>query len=191
MEGDTKASEMCHLCQDFQLNVGHETKWCPNSSCKKCGQTGHTKIGCTFGLENLPLPNEIVLKILSYLDIVDLRNCVQVSKRLRSICFDKSLLYEKALKYRNLKYGTIQCPLCQNGFELLENMVKHANNVHDTRIYSKKIGRWIISDSDDTVKVEDCEMESVRETPQITKFCYSCQDFQSNVGHETQWCPSR
>ena len=102
------------------------------------------------------------------------------------------LLYEKALNYRNLKYGIIQCPLCQNGFELLENMVKHANNVHDTRIYSKKIGRWIISDSDDTVKVEDCEMESfVTETPQITKFCYSCQDFQSNVGHETQWCPSR
>ena len=63
MECVTKASEMCHLCQDFELNVGHETKWCPNSSCKNCGQTGHTKIGCMFGLENLPLPDETVLKV--------------------------------------------------------------------------------------------------------------------------------
>ena len=97
---------------------------------------------------------------------------------MRSICFDKSLLYEKALKYRNLKYGTIQCPLCQNGFEVLENMVKHANNVHGTRIYSKKIGRWIISDSDDTVKgqlISECLLGVIdfpkKPTKNLTNFC--------------------
>ena len=39
------------------------------------------------------LPNEIVIKIYSYLNILDLAECAQVSKRMRSLCFHHSLGY--------------------------------------------------------------------------------------------------
>ena len=70
---------------DFEDNVGHDTSRCPNNLCKKCGQTGHTKLYCMTHMKNLPLPNEIVVKILSYLSIIDLGRCAQVSKRLKDI----------------------------------------------------------------------------------------------------------
>ena len=39
------------------------------------------------------LPNEIVIKIYSYLNILDLAECAQLSKRMRSLCFHHSLGY--------------------------------------------------------------------------------------------------
>ena len=42
-----------------------------------------------FGLENLPLPNEILFQIINHLTLKDLGRCSQVSKRLRGICQDK------------------------------------------------------------------------------------------------------
>ena len=75
--------KQCLICQDLEDNVGHETSWCPNNPCKKCGQTGHTKLNCMGHMKNLPLPNEIVEKVLSYLSIIDLGRCAQVSKRLK------------------------------------------------------------------------------------------------------------
>ena len=39
------------------------------------------------------LPNEIVLQILSYLNLGELIQCARVSKRLKTICKDKSLSY--------------------------------------------------------------------------------------------------
>ena len=49
-----------------------------------------------FGLlvdPNFELPNEIVIKIYGYLNILDLSECAQVSKRMRSLCFHHSLGY--------------------------------------------------------------------------------------------------
>ena len=43
-------------------------------------------------MENLP--NEIVLHILGYLKLGDLIQCARVSKRLQTMCKDKSLSYE-------------------------------------------------------------------------------------------------
>ena len=40
-------------------------------------------------MENLPFPDEIVLKILGFLNIFDLAKCAQVSKQLKNICEDK------------------------------------------------------------------------------------------------------
>ena len=45
-------------------------------------------------MENVP--NEIVLKILGYLGLVDLIQCVKVSKRFNTICRDKSLSYRSS-----------------------------------------------------------------------------------------------
>ena len=81
MDSDT----ICFICQDFKANVGHETKWCPKNICQKCGQNGHTKIGCMVNFENLPLPNEILLKIFSYLNEQDLEKCSKVSERFKII----------------------------------------------------------------------------------------------------------
>ena len=40
---------------------------------------------------NFPVPNEIVIKIYGYLNILDLSECAQVSKRMRNLCFHHSL----------------------------------------------------------------------------------------------------
>ena len=44
---------------------------------------------------NFELPNEIVIKIYSYLNILDLAVCAQVSKRMRSLCFHQSLEFSR------------------------------------------------------------------------------------------------
>ena len=82
----------CVICQDFEVSIGHGSMQCPQIVCLKCGQKGHTKIHCLFTKENLPFPDEILLKILGYLNVIDLRQCAQVSKRLQKICMDKSLI---------------------------------------------------------------------------------------------------
>ena len=52
---------------------------------------------CMIGMENLPFPEEIVLKILSYLSLGELIQCARVSKRLNRICKDKSLSYRSSM----------------------------------------------------------------------------------------------
>ena len=89
MEGDQE--KICDTCQDFESNVGHKSQWCPDMVCKKCGQKGHNKIGCMVGMEDLPLPNEILDKIFSYLGHNDLLQCGKVSKRVREICQNPKL----------------------------------------------------------------------------------------------------
>ena len=44
-------------------------------------------------MENLSLPDEIILKILGYLSLGELIQCARVSKRLSTICNDDSLSY--------------------------------------------------------------------------------------------------
>ena len=81
----------CYICQDFKWSVGHETKWCPKNRCKRCGRKGHSQVRCMTGRENLPLPDEIILRIFAHLDLKDLDRCARVSKRVRQICLDDSL----------------------------------------------------------------------------------------------------
>ena len=102
------------LCQLFDLDFETETD-------KKCLQSAYTKMECMVGIfigqasfylleptvntvlccmvgmENLPFPDEIVLKILSYLSLGELIQCAKVSKRLNRICKDKSLSYRSSM----------------------------------------------------------------------------------------------
>ena len=60
----------------------------------------------SFQLENLP--DEILLKIFSYINFQELLQCGQVSKRIRAKCSDKSLwenifLYQKKVKAEFIK----------------------------------------------------------------------------------------
>ena len=48
-------------------------------------------------MENLSLPNEIVLQILGYLSLGELIQCARVSKRFNSICKDNSLSYGSSM----------------------------------------------------------------------------------------------
>ena len=51
-------------------------------------------------MESFPVPDEVVLKILGYLDLGDLIKCARVSKRLNNICKDHSL----SLRHIRLRY---------------------------------------------------------------------------------------
>ena len=108
--------KICIGCQDFEENVGHEAKWCPNIVCQKCNQKGHTKITCLFEHEDLKtLPNEILLKIIGYIcddtnstvkyptTFDDLEEFSSVSKRFQETCeAQKKILIEKTMKIQDV-----------------------------------------------------------------------------------------
>ena len=48
-------------------------------------------------MENLPLPNEVILQILGYLSLGELIQCARVSKHFNSICKDNSLRYSSSM----------------------------------------------------------------------------------------------
>ena len=70
-----------------------------------------------FPLEDLP--NEILLKILSLLDIKEVLQCGQSSTRLRKISNDKSLWLKLNLCGRKVPHGFIEKAM-QNGCEYLK-----------------------------------------------------------------------
>ena len=62
--------------------------------CKKSvNKSAHARNKRMAGMENLPLPDEIVLKIFGYLNLGQLIQCARVSKRFNNIVKDKSLKY--------------------------------------------------------------------------------------------------
>ena len=77
--------KMCYICQEHEPKDGHETKWCSKNICKKCGQNGHTKIGCMSEMKDLPFPKKILNKIVTFLNIEDLNNFSKVSKKCSEI----------------------------------------------------------------------------------------------------------
>ena len=82
--------EICLVCQDFEANVGHQAKWCPKIICQKCGQPGHVKLHCMIGFENMPLPNEVLFKILNFLNSKDLAKCSEVCTRFGDVVSEVS-----------------------------------------------------------------------------------------------------
>ena len=64
------------------------------------------------------LPDEIILLIVSFLDIKGVLQCGQVSKRLRAISDDQSLWLKLNLYGREVPYGFIEKAI-QNGCEYL------------------------------------------------------------------------
>jgi len=98
--------EICHICQDFKVKIGQNWKLedcdCSKVICKKCGQVGHTKMECMIGLGGwLSLPNELLFKIVTNLDGIDLYNCSKVSRQLEAVCQIQGKLDEL-------------CPVCRD-----------------------------------------------------------------------------
>ena len=118
--------ELCWICQKFKVHVGHETKSCPSIICKKCGKSGHAKMGCMFEMENLPLPDEILLKILGYLNLGDLIECSKVSKRLKGVCLDKTLSYHT--------YHSAIIHLSLQDVKIIINVLKVSPSIMETEL---------------------------------------------------------
>ena len=60
------------------------------------------------------LPNEILLEIFSYMNMQELLQCGQVSKRIREICSDKSLWEETDLIQKRVKAEFVKSILDRN-----------------------------------------------------------------------------
>ena len=99
--------DFCLFCQ--QWDVGHETAWCPQTTCRKCGENGHTIKHCQDSFQFFQLPDELLLQILGYLCSYNLANCAQVSKRWRNIVLDKKLqcqsFHGECEEFQNIVYN--------------------------------------------------------------------------------------
>ena len=87
-------------------------------------------------MENLPFPDEIMLKILGYLNIFDLAKCAQVSKQLMNICEDKEFQQYCELK-KIFKNSTLK--LAGNDFIMVG--VSHQDAVKAIKEALKQNGR--------------------------------------------------
>ena len=92
--------KICIVCQDFEANVGHQAERCPNITCQKCGQSGHTKIHCMTGLEDMPLHNEVLLKILNFMNRKDLARSAQVNRKFRDAVCENPIYMKMCTKRR-------------------------------------------------------------------------------------------
>ena len=92
---------------------------------------------CMIGMESLPFPDEIVLKILGYLSLGQLIQCARVSKRWKNICQDRSLGYISSMLI--LKKLNNICKDCTLGYrssmlEMKDLTVKDRKTIIDTLI---------------------------------------------------------
>ena len=78
----------------------------------------------------LDLPNELILKVLSYTETADILRCGQVSKRIRTVSNDKSLFQIVNLSGKHVKTGLIEIVL-NNGCKSL--------NLSDSFIWGIKL----------------------------------------------------
>ena len=90
------------------------------------------------GPENLPFPEEIILKILNYLNIFDLAKCAQVSKQLMNICEDKEFQQYHELK-KMFKNSTLK--LTGNDFIMVD--ITHQEAVKGIKEALKQNGNKI------------------------------------------------
>ena len=83
----------------------------------------------------LSLPDEILLKILGYMDIFNLKGCAQVSRRLQRVALDPTLVYSDNRSVPSLYERTL-CLCVKNLiskglYEIAKNVeVKHCNEQH-------------------------------------------------------------
>jgi hypothetical protein len=61
---EDKANEpLCFLCQEYEIDIGHQTSSCPKQYCKKCHQRGHYAINCEKFGKDFVTKNEQLVKI--------------------------------------------------------------------------------------------------------------------------------
>ena len=114
-----ESGKMCYICQNYKTNIGHETKWCPMNICKKCGKKGHTRIGCMAGMEEFPLPNNVLYKIAGYLSPEDISSFSKVSTKMSEVCqIDKILKNMLDFPKEEKSNDAIPCNSCADSIDL-------------------------------------------------------------------------
>ena len=121
-------------------------------------------------MENLPFPDEIILNILSYLNIFDLAKCAQTSKQLMNICEDKKFQQycelKKIFKNSTLKLSTndvimvditnqeavkrIKEALQHNEYKIelvleQEGKFENGSSLYTAQLYGVREIRWVFS----------------------------------------------
>ena len=110
------------------------------------------------------LPNEVILHVFSYLKIVDLLNCRQVSKRFRAISSDDQYLWPKAI---NLCYKKVPVVFLQ---KLLNSGCKYL-----TLSYSVLEGTLNLSKASRLEYLDLSSFEHGGNSRKILESCYSLQ----------------
>ena len=54
---------ICFLCQEYEVDIGHQTILCPKQFCKKCQQAGHFAMNCKFFCKDFVTKDEKLVKI--------------------------------------------------------------------------------------------------------------------------------
>ena len=103
---------------------------------------------CVIGMESLPFPDEIILKILGYLSLGQLIQCARSSKKLNNICEDRSLNYRSSMlvmkKLNNIcKDRTLS--FRSSMLEMQDLTVKDQKTIIDTLIARPKVTEVIMS----------------------------------------------
>ena len=103
---------------------------------------------CVIGMESLPFPDEIILKILGYLSLGQLIQCARASKMLNNICEDRSLNYRSSMlvmkKLNNIcKDRTLS--FRSSMLEMQDLTVKDQKTIIDTLIARPKVTEVIMS----------------------------------------------
>ena len=113
---------VCFLCQDYKVNVSHETSSCPNCECKKCGQIGHFRWDCLVDDGSLIQPEVCIeMEIKSENCIkkeIKTENCIKKEIKTENVASDEfSKEEEQLLMYcleSSLPHGSLQNDLLSN-----------------------------------------------------------------------------
>ena len=135
------------------------------------------------GMESLPFPDEIVVKILGYLSFGQLIECARVSKRWKNICEDRSLSYRSsmtAMKKLNCSKRDGASIFCKNStnslrlFHLLHILPQ--NNICKDCTLSYRSSMLEMKDL--TVKNRKTIIETLIDRPEVTKVILSSKKTQ-------------
>ena len=54
---------ICFLCQEYEVDIGHQTILCPKQFCKKCHQAGHFAMNCKIFCKDFVTKDEQLVKV--------------------------------------------------------------------------------------------------------------------------------
>jgi hypothetical protein len=140
---------------DFNFKIDTDTE-------KNCVQWYKRMID----MESLPFPDEIVLKILGYLNLRQLIQCARVSKRLNNICEDRSLSYRSKMLVMK---------------ELNKISKKRKKNWNSTPTLNFRSSMLEIQDL--TVKDQKTILDTLIARPEVTEVIMSSKKTQQHLVH--------
>ena len=144
---------------------------------------------CMIGMESLPFPDEIVLKILGYLSVGQLIQCARVSKRWNNICKDRSLSYRSSMlvmtKLNCSKQNwasSVCCKKSTRSFRLFRHLhILPQNNIcKDCRLSYRSS---MLEMKDLTVKDWKTIIDTLIDRPEVTEVKMSSKKTQQHLIH--------